>query len=450
MTIFVQLSAIALLTMFLLRRGRQIPIALLVFNAGMIGSFCHHFEWGWMGYLVAINSLGALCFGLAMTMARRKRDDRASSEEMAARKQRQTEELARLQEQVQLLNDSLAAQNDLYEAAWKLAAVTSVNAFVEEIRPVLARFFRFESAWLVLADDDSAIRVWDISAGSVQGTGPFDRGFCDRLLAAHGVLYACDRRETRDHAAAPPSAQSFVGLPLLHQHEVRGCAVLLDAEPLRANRRYAHPDYVLEILRALQNQFSLSLNRVLLHDQTERLSRQDSLTQLSKVWYFMQRLGEEVERCLRRSNALTVLMADIDDFKQFNDAYGRLAGDQALHQTGEFLRNDLRLGDLICRYGGEEFLVALPATSKAKAEIVAERLRTKVRKLPLEIDGHKRHLTISLGIATFPEDHDDIDQVIDKAGGMLKLAQQVGHDTFCTYPGQTHAQAEPRRDASAS
>lgn len=428
----------ALLLLLVLRRERFIPAVLLGFDAGAVVVFAENFEPGWFGYVVAINGLGIVCMQLAKVARGRAAAIEQTRAELEAKKREAEERRATLDEQEERLEEGLEAQKELYQAARSLAYVLSTDMFLTEARAVIERFFHFRSAWLIRFDDDDGIQVSELRGGKVEGLGPFQSDFVVGRRDVREVEYVQEHSVPAPEQEAPsgeiPTSRSgaLVTIPLIHQEQVWGNLVLIDVRPSRLLSRAEQPDQM-EILGSLQHQFALSLNRVLLYDETERLSRTDPLTNVSKRWYFMQRLHEEVERCMRRNSVISVIMVDIDHFKLFNDNYGHLAGDQALRRTAGLLGKSLRIGDLACRYGGEEFLLALPATQKDKAYHVAERIRSEMGRLQFDFGEDRPSIAASLGVAMFPADDADIEGVIEKADRMLYRAKWFGRNCTCIY-----------------
>ena len=138
----------------------------------------------------------------------------------------------------------------------------------------------------------------------------------------------------------------------------------------------------------------------------EELATTDALTRLINRRALLERLSVEVDRARRFKSQLSLLMLDLDHFKQVNDVRGHLAGDDILRQMGTLLAGVVRTIDVVARYGGEEFVLILPETSTEGAAVFAERLRERVAEEPFELDGAKGfHLTCSIGVATFPSPH---------------------------------------------
>ena len=141
-------------------------------------------------------------------------------------------------------------------------------------------------------------------------------------------------------------------------------------------------------------------------------------------------------RCIRWQSSCI----DVDHFKSVNDTYGHAAGDQVLRGVAERCRNQLRVIDIIGRYGGEEFAVALPETNIHAAGQIAERLRIAVERAPFVTDYGSISLTISVGAAVYhPDDHVTLDAVIDRADRALYIAKRSGRNSVrvWSYPATT-------------
>ncbi|MBU4252668.1 MAG: diguanylate cyclase [Candidatus Omnitrophica bacterium] len=153
------------------------------------------------------------------------------------------------------------------------------------------------------------------------------------------------------------------------------------------------------------------------------LAVRDGLTGLFNRRYFNELIMIEVDRLKRSPATLSVLMLDIDNFKNYNDTQGHQAGDILLKDAAKVFKNSVRPSDIVCRYGGEEFIIILPQTEKKAATIVAERLRVQV--------GLYLPTTVSIGIASVPEDAREISALIEKADSALYQAKAAGKNKWC-------------------
>ncbi len=158
-------------------------------------------------------------------------------------------------------------------------------------------------------------------------------------------------------------------------------------------------------------------------DYYAQLAVIDGLTGLYNRRYFNEVMLMEFARLKRFASNLSLLMIDIDNFKNYNDTNGHPAGDELLRKLSKLLKASMREVDMVCRYGGEEFVVILPQTDKKGAQIVAERLRVQATLyLPA---------TLSIGISTFPEDAQEITTLIEKADVALYEAKRTGKNKYC-------------------
>ncbi|APP84119.1 diguanylate cyclase [Xanthomonas hortorum pv. vitians] len=185
----------------------------------------------------------------------------------------------------------------------------------------------------------------------------------------------------------------------------------------------------LEIAEAAAEQLSLALSNLRLRESLRRQSIRDALTGLYNRRYLEESLSHELARCARRDLPLSVLMLDVDHFKQFNDSQGHAGGDLLLAAVGELLLTRLRAEDVACRYGGEEFTVILPETDGAEAMRVAEQIRGFIAALAVT-DGQRSlpRVTASIGVASFPIDGELGSSLIQKADAALYIAKHRGRN----------------------
>ncbi|MCZ7439912.1 diguanylate cyclase [Micromonospora sp. WMMC241] len=195
----------------------------------------------------------------------------------------------------------------------------------------------------------------------------------------------------------------------------------------------------LVMLRTFGGHAAVAVENVRVHEEAQRLSLTDPLTGLWNYRYLRESIRREVERANRFGRMLSVLALDLDRFKHVNDTWGHAAGDAVLVEFARRVRGVIREVDLAFRHGGEEFVVLLPETDARGATIVAERIGAVVRDQPVPVDGHgdeplRVPVTVSIGIAVYPDHAGGGQQVLDAADDALYAAKAAGRDGFRLAP----------------
>ncbi len=173
-----------------------------------------------------------------------------------------------------------------------------------------------------------------------------------------------------------------------------------------------------------------------------QLSSMDRMTGVYNRGYFDERLSAEMSRARRQSEPLALVMIDVDHFKRINDNYGHAAGDAGLRALTNLIRHSLRRSDLVARYGGEEFVIVLPVTTAELAIEKMEAIREAVAQLPIRLPKQQTTalLTMSAGVAVFPDDGVTADELLDCADDRLFQAKQAGRNRVV---GPPSGRAEP-------
>ncbi|MGO8672331.1 MAG: sensor domain-containing diguanylate cyclase [Capsulimonadaceae bacterium] len=255
-----------------------------------------------------------------------------------------------------------------------------------------------------------------------------------------GSLYIADSTDNPMAAsrlfAVAPSARSFACLPLAAVEGTLGFLYVGYDSPNGLT------DQAASRLRNFANRAAFSLQRGVWQQGYQSMAYSDSKTGLDNFRQFEISLAQEITRAERYGHRLSVLLLDIDHFKQFNDTHGHLAGDAVLAQIAVILRNSLRGADKPARYGGEEFVIVCPETGKDEARIVADRIRRSVADteftfIPRDVKRGSAtisaRLTISVGYATFPVDARYTHDLTQKADNALYMAKEAGRNSVRGY-----------------
>ncbi len=312
-----------------------------------------------------------------------------------------------------------------------------------------------ETAMAATGARAGAVLLRDAASGELRlsaGRNLEARGVPDRLRIPADVgitgAVASSGRPVRGRAGAgrgelqpgpgEPSGTAVVAVPLTGSGTVVGVLLLWDREH---DEDFTDDD--LAVLRTFTSQATVAVDNVLLHEEARRLSVTDGLTGLANYRGFTMTVGKEIERAVRFDRPLALLLLDLDHFKLVNDVWGHPRGDAVLVELAARVRSQVRDVDTLARYGGEEFVVVLPETDRAGAVQAAERICAAVRRRPFGEDGEQPiDVTLSLGIAVFPDHGTSSTTLLRRADEALYAAKRGGRD------GWRLASAQPADGAS--
>ncbi len=290
---------------------------------------------------------------------------------------------------------------------------------------------------------DKALNLFIEHTGAVAGAVLAGRSD-DMAVVAHRGLYAAEKVAKSPHLqrafatgrcekiSLPEDVRiealmvnfrprEMVMVPALFDGKALGMVVL--ATPTRFS---PETEWLLELFR---HAFGLALNNALVHDQLQRTAALDPLTGVYNRRFGMARLEEEFNRARRDQGTVGVIMVDLDHFKDINDQYGHLVGDRVLIAVARRLKEQTREGDLLVRFGGEEFLLVLPGAAPADCEAFAERLRKRINMRPFRDGRVEIPLTISMGVTAYPALPVQMaEELVDEADRALYGAKSDGRD----------------------
>jgi len=222
---------------------------------------------------------------------------------------------------------------------------------------------------------------------------------------------------------------SFISIPLKVEQKVIG--VMNVTDKLASTKVFTEDD--LRYLSLIAHQTIAQIENIRLCERLSALAVTDPLTELFNQRYFQEHLTQEIMRASRYGHALSLIMFDIDHFKQSNDKYGHPAGDKVLKQATRVMRENTRHVDIICRYGGDEFMIILPDTDLEGAQFVADKIRKVIETQGLTEaeDGLNLNITLSGGVGAYKKGLSKADFIseVDKA---LYKAKSEGRNRICT------------------
>jgi diguanylate cyclase (GGDEF)-like protein len=350
----------------------------------------------------------------------------------------------RLQPQMALAHEMAKRSNNThdlfleYYCRFKILSTLSEQMDVERtlkvIKKLIRKNFPAQQFSLMLIDDSNSELLlrshFGLSRRSAQQTHyPLNGNILGEALKRRRHIYLPQVQETTVRhqlpVGVPPKGGAFLALPLIAENG-RGVGML----SLLRNRPDSFAAKEIELLRKIAGQVGQVIDTIFAYQHTRELSYTDELTRVFNRRYFNQRFEREMQRAQRYGRALSLIMLDIDHFKIFNDTHGHLWGDTALKQVAQILEKSLRKADILARFGGEEFVVLLPEIDKEHGRKVAEKLRRAIERadFPKAATQPLGRLTISLGLAAFPEDAQEANALLDHADQGLYLAKLRGRN----------------------
>lgn len=224
------------------------------------------------------------------------------------------------------------------------------------------------------------------------------------------------------------ASDEFVIVPLKAKDKSIG---LIVADNLFTKRSITKDD--IRILMMFANQAGMAIENSQLYERTLVRAHKDALTDLWNHGYFQFMLDKKLKLAKEHISFLSLILLDIDNFKNYNDTWGHQKGDEILLKISKIITDSSRKIDSVCRYGGEEFAIILPDASKKDALIIAERIRTTIVQYNFISEaGHPpQKITVSLGVASFPEDGNNKSELINAADEALYESKRSGKNRVC-------------------
>ncbi|MCQ3935955.1 MAG: hypothetical protein DPW18_02790 [Chloroflexi bacterium] len=219
----------------------------------------------------------------------------------------------------------------------------------------------------------------------------------------------------------PKPSLSWMGVPMKGMH-VNGIIAIASYRPRAFNRG----DF--ELLISIAQRAALALDNTYHHALVEEEARLDSLTRVYNHGHFIQTLRAQAEACRSASQPLSLIMLDIDHFKQYNDSFGHAIGDEILVRLCNAIRSHIKHSDAVGRWGGEEFAISLPNADADQAILVAQRITQTLADFKFDHSKTFPVPTVSMGIAVFPHEAGEITKLIDLADKRLYIAKRRGRN----------------------
>jgi diguanylate cyclase (GGDEF)-like protein len=336
---------------------------------------------------------------------------------------RRTSELEKVHAQMEMV----------YENSRILAGILDFDQIVNEILKIGERVLDYPALGIMLIGPGGNLIYRGRLIGGTQNTrlravSRENMELAYRVINIGEAVRVNDMSARADYEPLLKSARSVMLVPMETHGKTTG---LLSAESPRAG---AFVDQDERFLAVLARSAAMALENAILHRRTEELTIIDDLTGVYNYRYFAAKIDEEKRRAARYDQPLALIMIDIDWFKRFNDNYGHEVGNQVLIGMAGVIKRCVRDVDILCRYGGEEFIIILPQTVEREALRIAERIRSEVESAEFGGGGGIPALkvTVSVGITSFPENRRNEEEIINAVDQALYRAKGSGKNTVCT------------------
>ncbi|MBI4354679.1 MAG: GGDEF domain-containing protein [Candidatus Omnitrophica bacterium] len=344
-----------------------------------------------------------------------------------------TQEVHMSQQSHQALQRKLAKYQHLHTLAEQLVRLVDVDAVARlAVEQAFALIGKSDVCLLFLVDatrQTLALHASQRAEGVAVIRTKLGDQFDHHVLRSQRPLLVNDiRRDFRFTASASSERpiSSVIACPIVIGETVEGVLRLDSAQP----KAYTQDD--LRFLDIFLDLVNTALANARLFAQTQQLAITDGLTELYRRQPFLEQLGREVARATRSREPLAVVLLDIDHFKRYNDTYGHSAGDLILKHVASVVRKTVPPDGLCARYGGEEFAILLPKASRTQGMEVADRIRQSVEAHVRPIgNGSHESVTVSLGVAAFPDDATSDLELIRRSDQRLYQAKHAGRNQVC-------------------
>src|SRR3989339_35185 len=314
-------------------------------------------------------------------------------------------ELASNKNKLEKISVRISQYKNLTAATKEIVKVANLQELKEKLLVIIKQILNSDNARLItfLPTDDRPPDIFDAWVVKKQSS----------------LLIQNTLRDYRfDYSKIPNTVKSVIAIPMLYNKNIIGI-IRLDSDK---ENRFSQED--MSIISILVNVAEMTIENFSLLEKTKELSIIDGLTGVYVRKFFDERLQDEITRASRFKKTVCLALSDIDHFKNFNDTYGHQQGDEALKRFAQVLKRICRETDIISRYGGEEFSIIFPETTKSECINIAENIRTEFEKELI----NNQHITVSIGISLFPEDAVEHNQLIRKADERLYKAKSTGRN----------------------
>ncbi|MBQ7569192.1 sensor domain-containing diguanylate cyclase [bacterium] len=322
------------------------------------------------------------------------------------------------------------------EASQQLGTSTSLEAVMSVVSECVKTLLPVDSVAVYLLDESSVEETKLEAKGVSSAVGECFRNFdpdteiscIGKVISERRALsYKDFNAEATDEAVLPRDKdfRSVMVAPLLVEGRAIGAVFVSYHQADKYSSEEQH------FFGLLSNQVALAVRNAQLQEGLTQMATRDTMTGLFTHAYFQEHLGKSIVKAKYNNQAVALMILDMDFFKKVNDNYGHPQGDALLKQLGGVIRSVVTSKDTIARYGGDEFTVTMLDTNRTKAVVVAEKIRLAVEEFEFVLGANIVHITISGGVAAYPEDCTTKKELIAKADAAMYEAKKQGRNRIC-------------------
>jgi diguanylate cyclase (GGDEF)-like protein len=339
---------------------------------------------------------------------------------------------ARFVEELKERNQDLTM---LYEVGLAMTKGLDDQEIVGGLIKQIENFEEINIFFLAMFDDESdktTFFLFDSKTKSLQHVelfGQLNIDFIKQIRDQKSTIYLPDHTGSDIMVEIPErenypfgTMHSYLGIPLMQGKEVIGTLSAISKNVNAFNQKQ------IRLLETIASQISITLQNVKMYERMKELAIIDELTGIYNRRFFYLAANKEIERAVRYSKDLSLIIIDIDHYKDVNDHFGHMAGDKVLQKLTQVIQKELRSSDVFSRYGGEEFLILLSDTEGEAAANVAERIRATVENLHVKYNEEEISVTVSLGVTQITDERNTLQELIAIVDQALYGAKQKGRN----------------------